>query len=729
MSENRALQQGDQVVSPADERGVVPREPAPSDAGFPAPATPNRYPLLAVCGLLLLAVALIYGQTIRHEFVNYDDGDFVYQNPHVSHGLTAEGITWALTHFHGHYWIPLSRFSCMLDCQLYGLNPGGHHLTNVLLHAATAVLLFLVLRAMTGGFWPSAVVAALFAVHPLHVESVAWVTERKDVLSGLFFTLTLGAYVGYVRHRFAWVRYLTVIGVFALGLIAKPMLVTLPLVLLLLDYWPLRRTSESPHGRFSLPLRCVIDKIPLLLLVALFCGVTYWTMSEGLASKEQLHFSWRINNALVAYVGYLGQFLCPLGLTVFYPHPGPTLPVWKIIAAGLVLASVSAGTLAYRRRYPYLLVGWLWYLGMLVPVIGLVQVGTVAMADRFTYLPQIGLCIALAWGAADVCRSWSFRRWWCGITSALVLVTLMGCAWRQTSFWRNSELLWSHTLACTSRNAVAHFNLAFVLAPLDRLDEAVAHYRQGLEIVPLDADAHYQLGLALQKQGKMDDALAHFQQAVKINPDCAEAHYSLALAWVSRGRFDEAIALFQRALAIKPDYAEACNNLGAALQTRGRIDEAMVQYRQALKIKPDYARVYYNLGAVLAGRGQFDEAIAQFRRALEIKPDDVDTHNNLAWLLATCPAASLRNGTAAIEHAQRASQLCGGRRADVLGTLAAAYAEAGRFPEALATARKALALATQQKHRTLVDVLRARIALYEAGKPSRQTLPASPRPR
>jgi tetratricopeptide (TPR) repeat protein len=386
----------------------------------------------------------------------------------------------------------------------------------------------------------------------------------------------------------------------------------------------------------------------------------------------------------------MGQLFCPVGLAAYYPHPEGDLPVWKVIGALAVLACISAGVLARWRRYPYLLVGWLWYVGMLIPVIGLVQVGKIAMADRYTYLPQIGLCIALAWGTIDVCRSWPYRRWLCGVTSALVLAVLMGCAWRQTSFWCDSETLWPHTIACTSPNWLAHNNFGIALASGGRVDEAVAHYRKALE----------------------------------IKPDYSEAHNNLANALAAQGRLDEAMAHYRKSLEIQPNYPEAYYNLGSILAGCGRLDEAIVQFRWGLAIR-DNAEVRYNLGNVLARRGRFDEALAEYRKALEIQPDFAEPHNSLAWLRATCPVASLRNGAEAIEHAQQADQLCGGRRPDVLDSLAAAYAEAGWFPEALVAARKALDLAMRQNKQDLANGLRARIARYEAGKPYRETWSAS----
>jgi Flp pilus assembly protein TadD len=770
------------------------------------------YQSWGVCGLLALAVGLIFGQTTRHEFVNFDDDQYVYENPQITHGLTVRGTVWVFTHIHSANWHPLTGLSHMLDCQIYGLDAGGHHLTSVLLHAATAILLFLVLRQMTGRLWPSALVAALFAVHPLRVESVAWIAERKDVLSGLCFVATLGAYVWYVRSSFSGTRYLLLLVAFVLGLMAKPMLVTLPLVLLLLDYWPLGRFADStcrrlasPHcnegtpvgagflevvlGRFPIRWQPVMEKVPLLLVTLGFCVATVRVQGKASAIHETLPILLRIGNALVSYVAYLGQFFFPVGLAAFYPHPEDSLSVWKAIGALLVLLCISAVAMACWRRRPYLLVGWLWYVGMLVPVIGLLQAGSQARADRYTYLPQIGLCVALVWGAADVCRSWPYRRWLCGIGSALALAALMGCAWRQTSFWCNSETLWNHALACTSGNCVAHYNLGIALAARHRLDETIMHYQQAMEINPNSPEAHNNLGVALRRLGRLDEATAHFRQATRLRPSYAIARCNLGSVLANRGQIDEAIGQFQKALEVNPEDATAHCRLGNALTLAGRLDEAMAHYRAALDINPDDAETHCNLGAALARQGQFDEAmthcqaalavqpdnaeahcqfgnalacrgqldeaVAHYRRALEIQPDNAAAHNslalvsagqgrndqalthyrkavelqpgnaefqkNLAWLRATCPETSLRNGAEAVELAQQANRLSGGQRADILDTLAAAYAEAGWFPEALAAEHKALERAQQRNDPASAEAMQARLALYKTARPYRQT--------
>ena len=627
--------------------------PGPSrrNEGLPArePGRRNGYLVLALCGLLFLAVGLVFAQTVCYQFVNFDDGGYVYDNPQISGGFTARGIAWVFTHEHVANWHPVTGLSHQLDCQLFGLSAGAHHVTNCLLHAAAVVLLFLVLWRMTGGFWPSAMAAALFAVHPLRVESVAWISERKDVLSGLFFMLTLAAYVGYVRNPPSLGRYLLLAVFFALGLMAKPMLVTLPLVLLLLDYWPLGRVTASPGpqhckgggfpgganfletvlSRYPLPQRLVIEKIPLFVLVAVSCATTFWAQGSASALDLRITVASRITNALVAYATYLVQLFWPVGLAAFYPHPGESLPVCKFLASLIVLCCISLAALAYRRRYPYLLVGWLWFLGMLFPVSGVCQAGSQAMADRFTYLPHIGLYLALIWAVVDQCRSRPYRRWLYGIASALVLAILMGGAWRQTCFWCDSETLWTHSLACTGSNCVAHHNLGNALADRGEVDSAIAHYQEALEIKPDLAGAHNDLGNALAGRGQVDLAVAHYRQALKIKPDFAEAHNDLGKALAGRGEVDSAIAHYQKALEIKPDNELAYNNLGVALAGRGQVDAAMACFRKALEIKPSYAEAHYNLGIALAGRGQIDAAMACFRKALEIKPSYAEARYNL----------------------------------------------------------------------------------------------------
>ena len=712
--------------------GPKSQEDGPPPGHNSQPRAESLYPVLSLCALLVLAVVLVFGQTVRHDFVAYDDGPYVFENTHVQGGLTTQGIAWVFTHSHVGNWHPLTGISHMLDCQFYGLSAGGHHATSVLLHAANTIVLLLVLLRMTGGLAPSAVVAALFAIHPLHVESVAWVAERKDVLSGLFFLLTLAAYVGYVRRPFSLARYLAVMLLFALGLMSKPMLVTLPFVLLLLDYWPLGRLvrrptsgaateSSPPSDSYWLAWRPLVEKIPLVLLAGASCVATLMAQQEALIANEHMRLPWRVANALVSYVAYLGQFFYPVGLAALYPHPGNRLPTWEIVGASLVLVGISATALAARRKYPYLLVGWLWYLGMLVPVIGLVPVGCQAMADRYTYLPHIGLVVLLAWAAVDLAARCGCRRWAYGAVLTAVLAALMGVAWRQTSTWCNSETLWTRALACTSGNFIAHLGFGRTLEERRRVDEAVEQYRKALELNPTYMEAYSNLGNALRQQGRLDEAMAYCRKALEIQPQSVKTHRVLGLALAASGRFDEAIAQFQEALAIEPECAEAHNDLGAALLERGRNDEAIAHWKQAVAINPQDAQTHRNLGIVLYQQGKIAEALAQWTECIRLCPNDTSLMSATAWVLATCPEASLRNAARAVELAQQAAGLSGLSEPAVLDTLAAAYAEAGRYPEAIRTAEQALAIATAQHNATLQEAIRARIRLYQAGAPYRET--------
>ena len=561
----------------------------------------RRRPLAPfVCGFLLLAVGLVFVQTARHEFVNCDDNQYVYQNPHLALGWTPAGMAWAMSE-RAVYWGPLTWLSLMLDQQVYGPSAGGYHVTNLLLHAVAAVLLFLVLRALTGRTWPSAMAAALFAVHPLRVESVAWVTERKDVLSGVFFMATLGAYLWYVRRPFSLGRYLLLAAVFTLGLTAKLMLITLPLVLLLLDYWPLGRISRGSWKRL------VMEKLPLLAPVVVGCAITLVAQRPSLASAETVPWWWRLGSAPVSYVAYIGQFFYAVGLAVLRPR-SPELPAWQVFAALVLLLGVTAAAWAVRRRLPYLLVGWLWYLAMLLPVSGAVQFGAQAVADRFTYLPQIGLGIVLAWGVADVCRGWPRIRPLCAVVSAVMLAALMGTAWRQTSFWRDNETLWTHTLLCTARNGAAHYHLAEVLLSRGQLEEAANHYQAALQITPGHFEAHNNLGVIFSRQRRFDEAAAHYRQALKIKPASAEAHVNLGTCLDAQGRLDEAAEQYRQALRIDPDYAEAYNNLGALRGRQGKYGEAIELFERALAIKPEFADARRNLGRARAGRRRVEAA-------------------------------------------------------------------------------------------------------------------------
>lgn len=534
-----------------------------------------RYRDLFVGAGLVALVAVAFAGVLDAGFIrNGDDSDYVLQNPYVRHGLTWAGARWAMTAFDAYNWHPLTWLSLQLDAQLFGVKHAwGFHLTNLLLHAANVVTLYAALRVMTGAVWRSVLVAALFAVHPLRVESVAWVSERKDVLSALFWMLTLLAYAGYAR-RPSVVRYGTVVLLFALGLTAKPMLVTLPFVLLLLDYWPLRRCAfwgreRPPTFAPTSLLRLIVEKIPLLILSAGCSAATVAAQQEIVQKVEHFPLDLRVENALTVYVRYVTKLLWPTDLAFHYPHPGDQLIAWQATAAGLILAAITIMALVTARRWPYLVVGWLWYLGTLVPVIGLVQVGQQAMADRYTYLPTIGLGIALIWGLADAVARW---RIYPALSAAAAAVVLAGCVALtrvQVGHWREDLTLWEHTLHVTSENSVAHYELGFALAQAGRLDEAIAQYRAALALQPEYGAVYVYLGIALARRGDPEGAIQELREALRLQPENAMAYNNLGLVLSSQGKTDAAIECFAHAVRIDPGYEVARHNL-AALRARRR---------------------------------------------------------------------------------------------------------------------------------------------------------------
>jgi tetratricopeptide (TPR) repeat protein len=650
------------------------------------PVSHDRWINAGICASIAILSWIAFGQTLGHDFVNFDDNLYVYENPVVQQGLTARGFAWAFAHTVSENWHPLTLLSHMLDCQIYGLHPAGHHLTNVLLHTATAILLFLVLRKLTNTVWPSAFVAAVFAVHPLRVESVAWVAERKDVLSGLFFMLTLAAYVRYARGPWSLKPYLPVPILLALGLMSKPMLVTLPLVLLLLDYWPLGRfkvSNSNPPGDLR---RLFLEKIPLLLL-SLAAGVTtLLTQSHARGFGSKIPLSERLPNAVVSLAKYVSQLFYPANLAVYIPYPSGGWPAWQTVVSLVFIIVVTAAAYRMRVRSPYLLVGWLWYLIMLLPVLGIIQVGAQAHADRYTYLPLIGPCMALTWAVAEFTLPWRHRSVALGLGAGIILVALTAGARIQSMYWLNSESLWLGALECTSHNATAEANLANYYVQQARWQEAFAHARAALEIDPDDAMGRNCLGYILF-QGK---------------------------------RYDDAITQFHKALNLQPDFGAAHNNLGLALMESGHVAEAIIEFQAALKSQAHLVEVHNNLGIALLKNGQPEAAIEEYQRALDLNPGFASAANNLAWLLSTSPFSAVRNGARALPLAQRACQLAPGTP-NVLRTLAAAYAEAGRFPEAVQTAGQALQIASAQSQNAWVKVLRSDISLYQSRQPLRDS--------
>jgi tetratricopeptide (TPR) repeat protein len=685
-----------------------------------------------LCLLLGIVVFWTFFPAINNGFVNYDDIAYVTENIHVQPGLTWEGVKWAFRSSTAGNWHPLTWLSHMLDCQLYGLHPWGHHLTSVLLHTANTLLLFMVLRRMmglrshksirrnepqqpcdlpprnanktanaataatvpqAGATWRSLWVAVLFGLHPLHVQSVAWIAERKDVLSTFFFLLTLGAYVRYAQKRSRvesressaessglaldplarrseaktarrWtLDYFLALGFFGLGLMSKPMLVTLPCVLLLLDYWPLKRVAGNAWPAFAQKLRrgrrvtsgptdespvtlnsqlrsiasrpstlnqLVVEKIPFFLLSVMACVVTFMVQKSGgaVTTLERLSFLARMGNALVSYVLYLGKMFWPENLAVLYPHPAGW-PAWAVLGSGLLLLGLSILAVVVRRQRPCLPVGWFWFTGTLVPVIGLVQVGEQSMADRYMYVPMIGMLILLAWSLPEFTGRF---RYGMAVLSAAATASAVLCLLitrQQIGYWKDSETLFRHEIAVAGDTPTAHYKLGVALNEKGDLDEAFRQFQEVLKLTPHNFHALYALGIISSSKGQLDEAIPLFQEVIKLQPDYADAHYRLGVALGRKGRLDEAISQHQEALRLNPNYFDAHISLGAAFGRKGQLDEAISQFQEALKLDPKNIGALYNMGTAFNGKGQLDAAIASFQKVLELKPDYADAHNNL----------------------------------------------------------------------------------------------------
>ena len=679
----------------------------------------NKKHIFSICSVLVLITLISFEQVRQNDFVDFDDNYYVTANPRVTSGLTWESVKWAFelpleaskTAEHASNWHPLTWLSHILDCELFGLNAGRHHLSSLLFHIINTLLLFLVLQRMTGVLWPSGLAAGLFAVHPLHVESVAWIAERKDILSGFFWMLTIAAYLHYA-DRPSVIRILLVIVLFGLGLLAKPMLVTLPLVLLLLDYWPLKRLSSlSPNtkkisprlklsrnfkrgwrkDRRNSPISLLIwEKVPLFILAAASCAITYIVQQKSGAVKswEILPLSVRLANALVSYVSYIVKMIYPSRLAVLYPHPQKSLLSWRPMVCLLILALITAAVIYLARRRRYLLVGWLWYLGTLIPVIGLVQVGVQAMADRYTYLPSIGIFIMAAWGAAELAGPQRYRQGGVIIIASVWLMTLLIGARLQVSRWQNSITLFEHCLAVTENNYNIHNDYGSYLCKIGRLNQGIEQLNECLRLNSRHPRAHFNLGQALAERNDNQQAIFHLSEAVKINPD----------------------------------YARALDKLGTLLMQQGDLANAAIRFAQLIRLNPQNDHAHYKRGRALLMTGDAAGAIKHFQKALKINPDRSDTLNDLSWILATHKDAHLRDGPEAVRLAQQACALTDYQIPEMLGTLAAAYAEADRFPEAIEAAQKAIDLYQAFGRAESAAQAAQQLQLYQQQKPYRDKL-------
>ena len=642
---------------PSTPKASAPHEPDPAPVMSVWERLRPRTAMLALA--LMLVTLLVFVRALQCGFVDYDDGDYITGNAQVQAGLTWAGVKWAFTTGCASNWHPLTWLSHMLDAQLYGLDPAGHHLTSVALHAMNAGLVFLFLARLTGATWRSLIVAVFFALHPLRVESVAWISERKDVLSFCFGMLALLAYSGYVRESAirnaqpkgnpkpkprsrsgGWAYGLALL-CFALSLLSKPMLVTLPCVLLLLDYWPLgrmsgvrREVSGKPQGEVPW-LRLAAEKLPFLMLAIASSVVTFLVQRQGgaVASVTGLPLGARVENSFIAYVRYLFKTVWPADLATLYPHPGHW-PSWQVLAAVLLLLAISTLLVLRRRVWPFALVGWLWFVGTLVPVIGLVQVGIQSMADRYTYLPSVGLLVAAVWLAHDAVARLRAKPAGAALAVVGFAVVCAGLTWRQIGFWKNTETLFGRAVAVTRDNYLAYNNLGFYLANHGRYAEAITNYQASVRIKPDYEDALNNLGHALAELGRNTEALPFYEAALRVKPRHVEVNNNYGNALSGVGRLDEAIAHYEIALAENPAHADTHSNLGVALAMKGRLDEARRHLQEAIRLRPNHAGSHSNLGNVLAGLRQLDEAMREYRAALHLKPDDAQAHNNLGNVLA-----------------------------------------------------------------------------------------------
>ncbi len=746
--------------------------------------------LQVMIGIALgLSTLLLYLPALRHSFIEYDDQQYVTENPHVQAGLSWGGLVWAFG-FHASNWHPLTWLSHMLDSQIYGAGAGGHHFTNVLLHAGSTLVLFLALNRLTGKMWRAAAVAALFAWHPLHVESVAWVAVRKDVLCGFFWMLTIYTYAGYAAKP-SITKYLTTLILFALCLMAKPMAVTLPFVLLLLDFWSAveEGTSEQEACRNGDSVvtarswkRLILEKVPFFGLAAVGCVLTIKAQKEAIVSTGGLGVGERMGHALVAYWHYLFAAFLPRHLAVYYPYEEGFSKV-KVALAGIGLLLITLLVVLSWRRRPYLAVGWFWFLGTLVPVIGLVQVGDQAWADRYTYLPLIGIFIAVVWGVGEIVR----RQEVLAAVAAALSVAMLVATSVQLSYWKDTNTLFSHAYQLTRQNYMALTVMGSVLAKEGKLDAAVADFRMALKLKPGFPEAYFYLGNALEQQGKTEEAIADYKMALWYKPISEQTHIFLGMILGKQLKYDEAAAQYRAALEINGDSPVAHNNLARILHSQGKLDEAVVHYLAALAIDPKLALAQNNLGILLLQKGETTEGVRHLREAVRLKPDDAGSQYNLglalnrqaawseaaelfrktvtatstdpkahyafatalfhlqrtreamaqyaaalllqtdypealdglAWILSTDPNADFRNGPEAVKMAERACELTSRKDPEKLKTLAAAYAEVGRFDEAVKTIEAAQALAASDNRQPVAEECHKMLGQFQQSKPWR----------
>jgi tetratricopeptide (TPR) repeat protein len=730
-----------------------------------------------ICISLAAVTFAVYSDALQFKFLTFDDQAYVTENRHVLGGLTVANIGWAFRGVVAGNWHPLTMLSHMLDCQIYGLRPWGHHLTSILIHTGNCVLLFLLLARMTGAVWRSACVAALFAWHPTHIESVAWIAERKDVLCAFFFFLAILAYLK-AQASASKFRYLSVTILFLLALMSKPMAVTLPFVLLLLDFWPLRRAQGLDLHVWR---RLALEKWPLMLLSVAWCGVTVWAQSkdQAVASTIELPFVGRLGHGMISYIEYLRLLVVPWHLSAYYPYNRHERLLWGVLA-GTSLLLLTGLALACARRRPYVLVGWLWFVGMLVPVIGFVQVGGQAWADRYLYLPSIGFFVIIVWGAAELAARFSVVK----ILIPVIGAALVAATFMELGYWKDTRTLFGRAMAVTDDNYLAMTLAGSIDADSRKLDDAIRLYRKALACKPTYPEAHFFLGRALEKEEKTAEALSEYNEALRLRPDFDAAHVMVGLMLSKEEKYDRAVAHYQAALQANPESAAAQSDWGMALTKEGRWKESIPHYEEALRLDPTLAEAHNNLAIDYLQTGRLADGIRELRVTLKFNPGDAETEFNLAqalnqneqwgeaaeilkplakarpldfnaqfqcglaeehigetrdamshyaaallkrpdfpdalqhlaWIAATDARPELRNGAEAVELAAHACQLTGEKRPGMLLTLAAAYGEAGRFKEALVAVGKAGELAKAQGQRGLEEEAGQLRKAFEAGR-------------
>jgi tetratricopeptide (TPR) repeat protein len=685
----------------------------PSALATPSNSAPKRLQILAIGCAIFLGTVGLFSRAVEAKFLNFDDDVYVTKNPRVASGLSWDNVRWACLTNHAANWHPLTWLSLQLDAQIFGLDPRAFHATNVMLHALSAWLLFSWLSRATGSVWPSAVASLLFAVHPLRVESVAWVAERKDVLSGLFFMLLLLAY-RYYCSKPSLGRYLATAVCLLLGLAAKPMLVTAPFVLLFLDYWPLARIIRPGNPKTGI----LFEKLPLLGLALISGCLTLAAQRSGgaVSSLQTVPVLVRFANAGNAYAAYLGKWIWPESLAVFYAHPLRVGDTVQSVLAWILIAVMTLSAIWQRGRRPYVFVGWFWYLTMLLPVIGIVQVGLQAMADRYTYLPSIGISVGFVWLFAECFARWRLSAAWVFLVTVLMLGALSARTWHQLGFWRDSLTLWRHTIQTAPDHYLAHYNLGEALAEHGYEEEAADEYAKAVRLEPEFADGEANLGAVLLAQGELNQAISHLQRATSLDPAMRESRYNLARAWLRIGKTDRATGEYQALVAERPNDVDAVDELGYAFYLAGDRDAALRCFVKASMLAPRWARCLCEQAHIHYERGQKDLAAVLYRRAGALEPGWVETATQEAWVQATNPNTKRRDPALALYLARMASEATAPQKPELLDVLAAAYAASAQFVRAVEIEREALKGAERLSAITR-QRMKQRLSRYEQGEP------------